>query len=31
MEGVPTIMNRIAHWKEIILPRPTQVEFAREA
>ena len=31
MEGVPTIMNRIADWKEIILPRPRQVEFAREA
>jgi hypothetical protein len=31
MEGVPAIMNRIAHWKEIILPRPAQVEFAREA
>ncbi len=31
MEGVPTIMGRIADWKEIILPRPRQVEFAREA
>lgn len=31
MEGVPAIMNRIKAWKEIILPRPRQVEFAREA
>ena len=31
MEGVPTIMGRIADWKEIILPRSRQVEFAREA
>jgi hypothetical protein len=31
MEGVPTIMGRIADWKEIILPRPVQVDFARQA
>ncbi len=31
MDGVPAIMNRIEAWKDIILPRPRQVEFAREA
>src|SRR3954469_20490701 len=29
MEGVPSIMNRIEAWKDIILPRSRQVEFAR--
>ena len=31
MERVPAMMNRIADWKQIILPRPVQVEFARQA
>jgi hypothetical protein len=31
MEGVPGIMDRITAWKEIILPRPDQLAFAREA
>jgi hypothetical protein len=31
MDSVPTIMGRIADWKEIILPRPTQIEMARQA
>ena len=31
MDGMPTIMNRIEEWKQIILPRPVQVDFARQA
>lgn len=31
MDGVPAIMNRIEAWKQIILPRPVQLDFAREA
>ena len=30
MEEVPAIMNRIEAWKGIILPRRTQLDFARE-
>ena len=31
MDEVPAIMNRIEAWKDVILPRSRQVEFAREA
>ena len=31
MDEVPAIMNRIEAWKATILPRPVQLEFAREA
>jgi hypothetical protein len=31
MEEVPAIMNRIDAWKQIILPRSVQLDFAREA
>lgn len=31
MEGVPTIMGRIADWKQVILPRIDQLELARQA
>ncbi len=31
MDDVPNIMGRVAHWKEIILPRPAQLEMAMRA
>jgi hypothetical protein len=31
MDNVPTIMGRIADWREIILPRPVQSDFAERA
>lgn len=31
MEEVPAIMNRIAAWKDIILTRSVQLDFARQA
>ncbi|WP_435008042.1 DUF932 domain-containing protein [Tundrisphaera lichenicola] len=31
MDGVPAIMNRIADWKEVILPRKAQLIMAAEA
>lgn len=31
MDEVPAIMNRIEDWKQVILPRNVQLDFAREA